>query len=526
MRVALFALLLIFSFEGYAQQLRNATIVAVVPFGNQMYCILNEDGTNDYYKTSPHSNSILVANKAVQIDDVITTIDLVEVTDADISIPLFATKIQQNGQGNLFPPAHRMPVLRNEILFFESEEHIQEFYQLVDVYLYEGPSQSAVEVKLNKLENEFPGFTSFSDHLENKYQISKGGFTEKEVDEIERADIINEIIHKSLFNEHRLIGVGNEIYYYHTSNFTLVINENVPNGVQILEAIQTKQDAGNYDIFSDPLLTELYKDEDTKFISSHYETTDTKGYTQVNPQLGYQTTIHPWDEVGCDRYTKNLRISFLDQIEIGVGATEYTIDGTFVINWGDGAPVQTVLNYEGEAVTHVYPIGVSQIYQATTSFTFVNTNGDLTTVLDGYNAPQSGDIAFNTEDACSRDAAEAWDQKIVGSWMLRSKIWAYDNWLGHHVGSYTHAWKNEGGWGLKRATIAAFIDGNFRDGNDCTFKENQAGDRHHNNQKTVQKSKTKVWGFYSLSNGDVTSYHTFHKGGTGIGLSMTLNVCP
>lgn len=511
-----------------AQQNRDATVIAVISLGTQNYSIINENGTNDFFKTSPCPVGALLKNESVQIQDVPTNQQLVKVIDPELLIPLFARKIVTANGDDLFPPLDRMPISENEILFFESEEHIQEFYQLVDLYLYGGNAESENDVKLARLEHEFVGFTSYSTYLENKFNISSGKFTLEGVNEIETADFINDDIHKTIFNDERLIGVGDEIYYYYNSNMTLVINKGNSEDLQILEAIQQKEENGGYDLYNDYLFYTNFPDEDTRIISDNYQSkfSGTKGLVVVNPGLSYQTTSIPfWGEVGCDRYTKHLRIASMEEIEdqgmAGFVSVPYTINGTLVIDWKDGF-VETISNYIGQQVTHVYS-GPGQIYHPTTAFTFLDGYGDPATIIDGD--PAGIPIEFNTIDACSRDNREAWDQKIVGNWMMRTKIWAYDNWLGHHVGSYTHSWKNEGGWGLKRATIATFIQGAFRDAN-CDFKEIQAGDRHRNNSKEVQKSKTKLWGYYSLSNGDVTSYHTLNKSGTSMALSMTLNICP
>jgi len=56
--------LLFLSIGTIAQTIFDATVVAVIPLGNQAFSVLNETGTENYYKTSPHVSGAL--NKAVQ----------------------------------------------------------------------------------------------------------------------------------------------------------------------------------------------------------------------------------------------------------------------------------------------------------------------------------------------------------------------------------------------------------------------------------------------------------------------------
>ena len=68
------------------------------------------------------------------------------------------------------------------------------------------------------------------------------------------------------------------------------------------------------------------------------------------------------------------------------------------------------------------------------------------------------------------------------------------------------------------------VYGVFRN-DDCIQQSTKSGYKHHNNQKTCQKTKNKIFQHYDVSNGDVHSGHYINKWETHVELTHVLNPC-
>lgn len=522
---------LLVTLGGFAQSM-NGTVVGIISLGTQDYCFISEDGTSNVYKTSPYTAGELQAQDEVDLRR--TRIqNQVEVTADPLSTQLFAMlEIPQSGASIYYPDMSRMPVLVGDILFFEDEAHITEVHDMMTLFLDDETYDKETDVKLDEIEdNEYASFTSFRNHFNQVYNPLHGVFTESEIETMEKADFINDEIHKTFFNKYRFMGVGNEIYYLHDINMTLVIDKDDSETLALLEMVSVAQDGDGYDVLDIdlPVMT-LRKSKKIKFknpFHATYDNGDGKGIGIVNGSLSYQT-IPDFGGFPCELYKKQLAVPELWETVTTSDTTyqnEYWHSSmTLTITWGDGTPDQVVTNYQGQYIIHDYPQGIATIWYPTTKMSFINANGTTTDVFDGNNVPAGHQIEFQTSLACTDENAEAWDGKVSGNWKMTTKIWTYHNWLGHQVGSRTWSYKNEGGWSLKRSKIKTVVSGIYRN-TDCIQQETKSGDKYNNNSKKVEKTKNKLWSHYSIANGDVTSYHTLNSGSTSISLSMVLNPC-
>jgi hypothetical protein len=381
------------------------------------------------------------------------------------------------------------------------------------------------------LENEFLGFTSYRKHLIDRYNLD-GVLTENQIDEAEQADIVNDDLTKAIFNEYRFIGIGTNVYHYHAESLTLICDKADAEALEILKDVCVMHD--------DNLPCDIWDTQSTvmDFNRKHRITIECNYYHNlyqpgrgittfgVSNEYFYQTIPHERSEPNCDPYTKHLKFEFFyGQTYPNTFQANYYTQypnslPTLSIDWGDGSPTQVITNYYGQEITHVYPIGISLDYFPQTTMTAQGIS-----VYDGTNAPLGYDIKFSTTNSCTDLDKSQWDEKTSGSWKMKTKIWTVHNFWGTHIGSYTHAYKYQSGeWKKDKATIAAFVNGNYRTPN-CVYAENKSGNNSNNNSKEVQKTKNKLFANYSLSDGDVTSYHTLVKGGTSIALTMILNPC-
>ena len=241
-------------------------------------------------------------------------------------------------------------------------------------------------------------------------------------------------------------------------------------------------------------------------------------------------------------HKKKLRIT----VEEGVYAdttynydsTSYTIDwidspfdigsasATLVIEWGDGI-TQTINNYSGQWLSHNYPSSsVGTYVYPTTTLTFDDSNGDVQQLEDGNIVNGGASISFYVNYACANAEIAQWSSQESGIWKMTTKIWITDNFFGNHIGSYTHAWKkkNNGNWERHKADIWCEVNGVFRN-NDCIQQSTKTGSKYRHLFKKVQKTKTKLFKHYDISNGDINSGHYMIKGNLTLQLGMVINPC-
>jgi len=109
---------------------------------------------------------------------------------------------------------------------------------------------------------------------------------------------------------------------------------------------------------------------------------------------------------------------------------------------------------------------------------------------------------------------------------MTNKLWVNHNFWGKHIGSYTHFWKknSDGDWERHKADIYTSVNGTFRD-NNCTSVETKSGSDLEHLQKKVQKTETKLFKQYDISNGDIKSHHYFVKGSLLLQLDLELEPC-
>ena len=70
------------------------------------------------------------------------------------------------------------------------------------------------------------------------------------------------------------------------------------------------------------------------------------------------------------------------------------------------------------------------------------------------------------------------------------------------------------------------VEGVFRQDDDCEKTKSESGTKENNNDKKIEKTKTKLWSKYSeFSNGDVKTTHRLIKGNVTITDELILNPC-
>lgn len=95
-------------FNGYNQNVKSGHVLYVMPLGNSCYSVINEDDTDNIYKTSPHPANELTQGQDVNLkfDVNLSDPEIVEVEAITLTSPLFCQKLPNGGLDiSLFPIA-------------------------------------------------------------------------------------------------------------------------------------------------------------------------------------------------------------------------------------------------------------------------------------------------------------------------------------------------------------------------------------------------------------------------------------
>jgi len=385
--------LLFLSIGTIAQTIVDATVVAVIPLGNQAFSVLNETGTENYYKTSPHVSGALNINQQIQIE-LHPNNNVGRLIAPTLSEPLFCRIIQPNTPlEQVVNVLVYMPQLENNILFFEDSTQIRLFYD--EIVELSDRSNKELDLLLNGIEAQFNGFVSYRTWFNNQYDWLNGAFASKEIERISKLDFMNDEIIKTFFNENRFIGIGDSVYYYHNQNVVVSAKKNYNRGILALSALPA-----DYDVYGTGSI--VLSDTALRAYSELYESgSGPKGVAIVTDSLRYVSSPYK-QNVNCNVHTKLLRLEVTEYFTNTSGNTilePYYNNGTLSINWGDGTPIQVINGYNGEWVSHYYSI-TAQTYNPLTTFEFTDRNGNAQTLEDG-NGTDGQPINILVEFACT-----------------------------------------------------------------------------------------------------------------------------
>lgn len=486
-------------------------------FGQQNYYILNENGTEDYYKSSPY-DVLLNINQSLQIKFTDRPDQMVEIVVPSVNEILLARKIETPAGGISPRLLYRLPKQAGDILYFESEAHLAEVQDLVRDYLADGPDNDInIQNKLNQIEGKFDGFNSYRTYFEKKYNLSTGSFTELEIEKILKEDFINDDVLKTFFNSYRLIGIGEKVHYYHQTDLILSFPIGNTQALEYVKEICRIQDSQDYDVFAPE--SGMYELMDyLEVTSGKYEIPfPSKGAVWVSPEYSYYSIPVQFHlPENCNPYKKGLAMElnkvYHENTQAGSQSTPVNLTSagaSLTIDWGDGV-TEVFNNYDGSVKYHTY--SSTNIYFPVTTLTFVDLYGVTRQIQDGNNTG-GNDMSFTTSLACTDIDKNLWGQKTSGVWKMSCEIWVNHNMFGHHVGAATHAWKNTSGntWQQRNARIKVHVEGIFR--NDaCEQTETKSDSKDHNSDKNIQVQETKFWAKYkTVGNGDVKSHHELIK---------------
>jgi len=526
---------ILISFVGMSQQSFDATVVGIINVGQQDYSVLNKNGTTKFYKTTLYSSGELYYNQSVVLS---VNNETFLVTANTLTSNTYASIINtSNSSTNASLSSITLPTIENGILFFEDSQHYDDTYDLLESYINGG----AIDQMLDNLENSIIGYTSYRTWFNNTYNWLEGEFSSEEIEYLSKLEFVNDEITKTLLNKDRFIGMGDTIYQYQAQNVFIKFSKYNTEAKSYLASLPFGTDISTKKLgIGDSL---AFKIESLTFTYPDGSTIKSTNVV-VEDSLRYVSRVYT-NNVNCSVEQKMIKINVEEDLyadtTYNYDSTSYTIDwltndywylsnsnsnATLTIDWGDNT-TQTINNYTGQWITHSYPSGsVGVYYHPETTLTFDDAKGDSQQLEDGTNVSGGEAISFFVNYACANAEIELWDEQDNGNWKMTTKVWVYKGILGSSkIGSYTHAWKASGnGWSRHKADIWCKVNGTFRDDN-CISQSTKTGSKYRHLFKKVQKTKSKLFKWYDISNGDINSSHFMIKGNLTLQLSSVINPC-
>lgn len=516
-------------FNTQAQTQKSGTVLGVIQYGDLEYSIINEDNTNNLYKTSVHGVDQLNEQEPVTLSFTSSTnFDNCEVIGESNTENIYAKLYTED----LSIPSYlfsNAPKQINDILYFDNKDHLEKYEELMVDYCNEHPFTST-NTLLDEIEASFNSFTSYRTFFNNKHNMLSGEFDPKQLLEIIKEDCINDEFLKTLFNSQKLIGVGDDVYFYSATGELVTVPKTSENGINFLKNISAKQekDYTNF-ITTDYWLHALFykghviKDNEPMNVKGYHYTDemDENGYYER-----YATKISLVSS--CDPQHKQISVPVDYEIYDTNGFSFNYVDlnqsnTTLVINWGDNSPLEVITNYAGQYVSHAYT-GQDNYYPKTT-ITFDTPEGTIT-IEDGLN----DELKFNTLLACTNADAEK-AENYIGSnpnFMMTCIVWVNNGNTFNRIGSKTLGMlKNPNGtWSPGFfTTVNATFNGAFRDSN-CNSHQTVTGTNTKHNDNFVQEKKTKFAKHRSsVGTNDVFSHHNVVFAFINLNHQLSLNPC-
>jgi|GEM_PF-2323879 len=216
-----------FTFMGFGQNVTSGVVIAVIPFGSQSYAVLHADGTENYYKTSPHPAGELLQGQAIDLEFGSNgNVNTIEVLANSLSGSLFCELIIFNSSNNAILPllrgldiGYRSHVGYNSVhnvLVFETWNDVRSLELLVEEsvsnYTYnQGNGQSIFDIinlirlnGWNMLPNQSGNTVSlpqFKEFLTSSYPLSSDvliGLIELDEDEDLNSNFMFEVFSENL----------------------------------------------------------------------------------------------------------------------------------------------------------------------------------------------------------------------------------------------------------------------------------------------------------------------------------------
>lgn len=542
------------SFWSNSQNLTTVHVIQEINYSSIHLYIFENVQTQNYYKSSASTADILDIGNEVQLD----------LTHENSNIPIYINESLSNlialeiqgsnnddeGGFNLTDDIiYNLPYQVDDILFFENSQHITDLTELlygqedIDIENNENLQDSSI---LFAFEGQYTSFKSFRHHIENRYAFQESeGYLDDELKEYYKYDHLKDDALKSFFNENRLIGIGDSVYYYHNTNEALRFHMNFTEGYTICRKLSLLDKYENtLDHFRGTLLIHPGFEE----ISEVYDPNRPKGSITLtdpnNPdkKIVHESKLHADHPPAlCENTTIRIWLSILatelEYIDQSVfppkdfPKKEYPVNlknrpVTLEIKWKGassiGSDIQTITNYKGGKVSHDY--GIAGSHNIITKITYVDTvTLNIAELNDNINSSVTG-LPCTTSEDWDYDFSKSGNSN--GDWRLEAEIWTRNKWFGKQIGSHSHAYERiRGKWKRRRITINTYVYGRYRD-DQCIDQNDPRSDYKSQNSRKVRVTETPLlvnWSEYAFGNDtDLWSRHRMDSKGLDFKIKMTL----
>lgn len=511
---------------GTAQTIVDAHVLGIIPLGLDEYAVIQEDGTENYYETSPYPAGELVQSQAVQLEFNNGQTLQAEVIAASLNSTLFAQDIEQTDPpGATVPPSYTMPTVENGILFFNSTQHIAEVYDALTTFTENGD----IDEQLDIIEATYTGFTSYRTWFNNEYNWLNGVLTLQQIDQITQENFIPDEIKKTLLNQDRFIGINDSVYYFHNLGCIMRVHKDNHEVLGHFEDIEREDEPLDSASNLPQHILEIDMIDGPTVLND-------RGLVNVETpnedSCWYVTRVYTQTPENCNSFLKSVQVYIVEYFKPDAGALDsvvyynpsYSMELT--VDWDDGTPYSFDSNYNYEYMTHEYdPYGT---YNVKTTILFYDRYDNPHVIIDGDGSPGSIDIILTVAGACSKEDVVGITSAFDGNHHISCYTWINNNILGNHIGSATHLWKINGDGTAERVKGRIFtkVSGplyNYL----CEAKSFKAGDKLRNNQKKVQKVKSKIFQYYRFHEYEgIVSFHYFVKSGDAGDVAGHATPCP
>ena len=304
-KVSLSILFLLIGVIATAQELKDAVVMGVIPIGNNYFAIINDVESNISYKTSAYKNDELDTNQPLQLLFTNDNGIRIEVISRILTERVYVHEIGNTANILTTSPAFRMPILENDILFFESEAHINECMILIENYI--DHDNTNTDDMLDNIEELYIGYTSYRTWFNTEYDWLNGSFTTEQLIATAKLDFLNDDIFKTLLNENKLIGVGSTVHCIEAPGISVSCDKTNLAAIQAISAIGDK-----YGKVTSDLLLEVSKYDLDLFIDGE-EHSPPKGKHIVTETLQY-VTENLITDLNCNTYDKKLQIHMYEEV--------------------------------------------------------------------------------------------------------------------------------------------------------------------------------------------------------------------
>lgn len=498
------------------------------------YILVEDQG---YYKTSAYQSGLLSTGDEVEIvsGEIPNSNYRSFIKTGNSNIGVYAVRIETETFSMPVNSAYGMPSVSDDILWFSSLDHFNEFYSIISDF-----SESPYEFSENLLkvvEKQFNGFSSFNHSLRQKFNFEEG-LTDDELQLFTSTDFLKDEILKTIINQYGEVGIGDEIHtmFMHSDNHQCVTLVTKKRTISLLKDLRDVEKDEDFKWNYPELDAEIFVDgKKPNYITKDLYSVNVTG--DMFADISYTSRIS-LDPVECsttkvkvkfvlDRTTMNGAHVFLDQ---GL------FTGTVTINWGDGTfttqnvpPIPVTLNPSGDMtyhktevyLTHEYAVEGQYSISSSGVFTSEVTNNPTQFNMTDSEDWQSPDIACTASSYSAKispDPSFGSDHKAICEGWIKNFL------VAHTIGAKTTNYvKKNGKWKKKDENISAEINGVFRN-TDCDYKETkQEYDSGH--EKDIQAVKAKWWTNWSVANGDCIGTYTIEHNGNVYTYTLIFNPC-